>query len=141
MRLTSKKKSITLNPPRQLPDPMSIFASLKDKLTQYIDVYVKLFKLNFMGSTAKLLSYVMFALICMFLVFITMLLMGLGIIEGFVELGLSRVGASFATMGVYILILGIVFALRNNITGFFAGTFLKILTEDNEEDDDKKRKS
>lgn len=117
---------------------MSIFGSLKDKISQYIEVYIKLFKLNFMGSTAKLLSYVMFALICMFIVFITMLLMGLGIVEGFVEMGLSRVAASFATMGVFVLILGIVFALRANITNFFAGTFLRILTEDHEDDEDKK---
>jgi len=117
---------------------MSIFGSLKDKVTQYIEVYIKLFKLNFMGSTAKLLSYVMFALICMFIGFITMMLLGLGIVEGFVELGLNRVGATFATMGVFILIMGIAFGLRTNITNFFAGAFLKILTEDTEEDEEKK---
>lgn len=118
---------------------MSIFGSLKDKVTQYIEVYVKLFKLNFMGSTAKLLSYVMFSLICMFIGFITMMLLGLGIVEGFVELGLNRVGATFAAMGVFILILGLAFALRTNITNFFAGTFLKILTEDAHEDDEEKK--
>ncbi len=117
---------------------MSIFGSIKDKITQYIDVYIKLFKLNFMGSTAKLLSYFMFAMICMFIVFITALLMGMGIVETFVAIGLPKVGAYFATMGIYVIILFIVIVLRMNITSFFANAFLKVLTEDDDDDDNDK---
>ena len=118
---------------------MSIFGSLKDKLTQYIDVYVKLFKLNFMGSTAKLLSYFMFSLICMFLVFIMVLLMGLGIVELFMMLGMAKAWAFFATLGVYLLILIVIMALRRNITTFFAGAFLKVLTDDKDESNDNEK--
>lgn len=114
---------------------MNVFGSVKDKLIQYVEVYVKLFKLNFMGSTAKLLSYFMFALICMFLVFIVVLLMGLGIVETFILLGMAKAWAFFATLGIYLLILTIVIMLRENITGFFAGTFLKLLTEEGNDED------
>ncbi len=119
---------------------MSIFGSFKDKITQYIEVYIKLFKLNFMGSTARLLSYFMFAMICMFIVFIAMLLMGMGIVEIFVVIGLSKVGAYFATMGIYVLILLMAIGLRKKITTFFAGAFLSVLTEDvdDEVEDNKK---
>jgi len=49
---------------------MNIFGQLKEKLTEYVDVYVRLFKINFIGRTANLLSYFMFAMICMLIVFL-----------------------------------------------------------------------
>lgn len=120
---------------------MNIFGSIKEKVTQYIDVHVKLMKLNLMGSASKLMSYLMFAMICMFIVFAVILLLGFGIAETFVSLGLSRVGSYFATFGIYLLLLLAVVGLRKNITNFFAGTFLKVLTDDSDDDDNESQKN
>lgn len=115
---------------------MSIFGSIKDKIAQYIDVHVKLIKLNLMGSAAKLLSFFMFALICMFIVSTAILLLGLGTAEALIAAGLSKVAAYFATFGIYLLLLLVVMALRKNISNFFAGTILKILTSNQDDTDD-----
>lgn len=115
---------------------MNIFGSIKEKVTEYVDVQVKLIKLNLIGSASKVMSYLMFALVCMFLMFAVILLLGFGIAETFVSLGLSRVGAYFSTFGLYVLLMVLVVALRANITGFFAGTFLRVLTDDEDENED-----
>ncbi|MBC7555006.1 MAG: hypothetical protein H7257_13640 [Taibaiella sp.] len=116
---------------------MSIFGSLKSTVAQYADVYIRLFKLNLIDKTSSLLSYVMFALICMFISFCTMLLLAFGIVELFCYMGLTRVASCFITMGVYILFLVIIVAMRKSITGMFAGTFIRIMTEEDKEKDNR----
>lgn len=115
---------------------MNIFGSIKEKITAYIDVQVKLVKLNLMSSTAKVLSYLMFSFICMFIVFVIISFMGLGIAETFITLGMARVGAYFATMGVFIVLLVLAVGLSKNITNSFAGVFIRLLTEQRDDDDD-----
>ena len=48
---------------------MGILNQLKEKITQYLNVYIKLFKINFIGRSASLFSYFLFALICLFIAF------------------------------------------------------------------------
>ncbi len=116
---------------------MSIFASIKDAVAKYAEVYIKLLKVNAIGKTSSLMAYVMFALICMMLMFCTMLLLGFGLVEVFCVLGLSRVMAFVATFGVYLLMLFSALAMRKGITRAFAGAFVRILTEgDNENNED-----
>ena len=117
---------------------MSIFSSLKDKVTQHVEVYVKLFKLNFIDRTSNLLSYFMFAMICMLLMVCIMLFLGFGLSELFqVACGMSKMWAFFSTLGVYVIILIIVMGLRKNVTRFFASGFIRALTEGDEEDEKK----
>jgi len=118
---------------------MSIFGSLKEKVTQHVEVYVKLFKLNFIGRTANLLSYFMFAMICLMLLLCIVLFMGFGMVEMFIIFGLPKMGAFFATFGMYIIFLLIVIAAREKITRFFATGVIRVLTEGDEDDDDKKK--
>ena len=117
---------------------MSIFSSIKEKVAQHVDVYVRLFKLNFIDRTANLLSYFMFAMICMLLVFCIVLLMGLGMVEGFMILGLSKMASFFAALGVYVLMLAIIIGLRKSITRFFASGVIRVLTEGDEDDNESK---
>ena len=112
---------------------MSIFSSIKDKIAEYVELYIKLAKLNFMGSTARLIGYFMFALICLLLVACIMILLGFGIAEGFVELGMGRVAAFFTTVGVYVFLLLVLIGLRKNITHYFAGSFISVMTEGEDE--------
>ena len=113
---------------------MGLLSALKEKITQYVDVYVKLFKINFIGHTASLLSYFMFAMIGLFMVFCILLLAGLGITEAFVAAGLAKALAFLITIGIYLLLLFILFACRKMITRFFAGIIIGIMTESDEED-------
>ena len=113
---------------------MSIFSQLKDKITRYIDVNIKLVKINFIERTSGVLSYVIFAMILLFIVFCIMLLLGFGLTEEFVEMGLSRAVSFFITIGIYLLLFIIVIALRKNITRFFAGKIINVMTESDNED-------
>ena len=114
---------------------MSIFSSLKEKVTQHVEVYVKLFKLNFIGRTANLLSYFMFAMICLMLVLCMFIILGLGMTELFIAGGLSKLASFFVTLGVYAVLLLIIVALRTKITRFFATGFIRALTEGDDEDE------
>lgn len=112
---------------------MGILSALKEKVTQYVDVYVKLLKINFIGRTAHLLSYFMFAMIGLFLVFCILLFTGLGLVEIFVVVGMSKMAAFFITIGIYLLLLFIVLACRKAITRFFASSIIRVMTEGDEE--------
>ena len=85
-----------------------------------------------MGSTAKLMSYFIFTMICLFVVFSIMVLLGFALVEGLIDMGLGRTAAFFTTTGIYICVLLILMGLRKNITRFFAGSIISVLTDDEE---------
>ena len=114
---------------------MSIIDSLKNKISQYTDVYIKLFQLNLISKTSSLLSYFMFAIINIFLVFTIVTLMGFGLTAAWVAMGVPVVAAFFITVGIYLFLLFILVGLRKSVTRFFAGAFIRVLTEgDNDEE-------
>ncbi len=115
---------------------MGIFSQIKDKITQYIEVNVKLIKLNVIGKTAGVVSYLLFGFIALFIVFAIVIFLGMGISEALVDAGMMRSAAYFITMGVYILLLVIFLAMRKKVTGFFAGGVIASMTDDGEEGDD-----
>ena len=116
---------------------MSILSGLKEKVTQYVDVYVKLFKINFISRTANLLSYFIFLLICLFIVLCILLFIGFGLAELFILLGLTKMAAFFLVIAIYVLFLIIIFSLRNNITRFFATGIIRVMTEGDEDEKEK----
>ncbi len=113
---------------------MGIFTQLKEKVAQYVNVYVKLFKINFIGRTSNIFSYFLFALICLFIFFCIILFIGFGLTEVFVEAGLSKMLSFFLVVVIYVLMLIMVVALRKRVTRIFAAEFIKILTEDDEKE-------
>ena len=115
---------------------MSIFSELKERITQYIDVQVRLFKINLIGRSANLFSYFLFSLICLFIFFCVILFTGFGLTEVFINAGLSKMASFFIVIGIYIVLLVVVVALRKKITRFFAGGFIRVLTEGDDEDDE-----
>lgn len=117
---------------------MSILNTLKEKIKDYADVYIKLLKLNFIEHTAKIISYLMFGMVCLFIVFGIVLFIGFGISEAFIAMGLSRVASFFITVGIYILLLALVIALRKNITNSVASGVINAMTDDDDDDDKKK---
>ena len=117
---------------------MGMINQLKEKVTRYVDVHVKLFKLNFIGRTANIMSYFMFALISLFIVFCIILFLGLGLTEAFMLAGLTKMVSFFLTIGVYFVLLLVVVMLRKNITRFFASTFIKVLTDGDDDEPEEK---
>jgi hypothetical protein len=92
---------------------------------------------NVIGITANLFSYVIFTLICLFIFLCLIVFSGLAVSEGFVEAGLSRMSAYFITTGIYLLLLLLALGLRKKITGFFAGSIIKVITQDEEKEGEK----
>lgn len=111
---------------------MGIFSFFKDKIAQYVDVRIRLFKLNFIGRTASLLSFLMFGMIVIFIFFCIILFVGFGLTEFFILLGLTKLASFLITIGVYILLLAIVIACRKQITKFFASSIINVMTEGDE---------
>ena len=114
---------------------MSILSPIIDKVKRFIDVHISLLKVNVIGRTSVLLSYLMFGMITLFVLLCIILFFGFGITEIFVSAGFSKLAAYFATMGVYVLLLAGVFAARKPITRYFANNFIKVMTEDDGEDE------
>jgi hypothetical protein len=122
---------------------MSIFSQFTNKIARYVDVRVKLVKITLIEKTSALLSYFMYALIALFIVFCILLFCGFGLLEAFVMAGLSRMAASFITLGIYCLMLFALIALRKNIIRGFSNLFVSVMTDagrkDDDDDDDDKR--
>lgn len=117
---------------------MNIFGSIKDAIAKYAEVYIKLLKVNVIGKTSGLVAYVMYAFIFLLLFFCAMILFGFAVTEGLCALGLPRVASFFITFGLYLLMMVLLGIWRRSITGFFTNTFIRILTEgDNENNEDK----
>ena len=116
---------------------MSIFSKIKGKITTYLDVYIRLIKVNFIGQTANILSYFLFAMICLFILFAIILFTGFGVTESFIAMGIPKLGAFFITVGVYVLLLALVLACRKGITNFFASGVITVMTEQDDAGDQK----
>jgi len=116
---------------------MNILATIKEKILEYLDVHIKLLKLNFIGQTSKVVSYFLFAFICLFIVFAIVLFLGFGLTEIFMALGLSKLVSFFVTIAAYILILAIVVGCRKGITNFFASGIIAAMSGEEKQKDDK----
>lgn len=118
---------------------MNLFGKWKDKATEYIDVRVQLMKLKFIERTSKVLSSLMFGFVLLIISLTVLVFMGFGIMETFSSWFNSRIGGAFATSGVFLLLLFIFIGVRGRIMAAFAGIFIRTLTDDPDDDDEKKQ--
>ena len=110
-----------------------MFSNVKEKITRHIQIRVDLLKLEVIQRSSGIMSYFMFALICLFIFFSVIMFLGFGLSELFIDAGMSR-GASFLlTTGLYVLLLTTIILLRGKITRFFSSTVISILTENSQE--------
>ena len=110
-----------------------IFNGLRDKITRYIDLRIRLLKLSAIEAASVLMSNLIFLLICLFLFFCILLFAGFGMAECMTDAGLSRAAAFFCTFGIYVVVLLLALVCRKGITGFFTSTFIKGLTAADQE--------
>lgn len=120
---------------------MNLFTRWKDKATEYVDVRLGLFKLSFIERTSTLLGNVMISFLYLFVSLAVLIFLGLGLVETFSALLDSRVGGAFATAGIFVFLLLMLFMLRKTIINAFAGIFIKILTANDDEDDEQTEKT
>ncbi|XZF16687.1 phage holin family protein [Chitinophagaceae bacterium MMS25-I14] len=113
---------------------LDFFNNWKDRIAQYVDVRFQLFKLEFIDRTSNVLSYVLYALGMLFLFIAILIFFGIGLGEWFSEMLGSRTGGYFATAGVYLVLMLIVVALRKKFISALSGIFIRILTEDKDDD-------
>jgi len=116
---------------------MNLFTSWKDKASEFIDVRVGLFKLGLIERTSTLFGNLILAFIYLFITLAILTFLGFGLMETFAAmLGGNRVGGAFITAGVFALLLVILFLVRTVLVRSFAGIFVRILTESNDDDDE-----
>ena len=113
---------------------MNIFGQLKEKLSQFIEVQLKLLKLGIISNVSNVFSYLIFIFVCLFLFFCTFIFASFGIIEWLTETGLSKTISYFIVTGGYLLLLALILVLRKSFTRFFANGFVKHLTADEGDD-------
>lgn len=119
---------------------MSFIDKWKDKIAHYVDVRLSLIKLGFIERTSNILSYLIFVFIGLFLAISVLLFVGIGVGEYFSEVLDSRAGGFFITAGFYVLLLVLMFMLRVPVTTAFSSAFIRILTDDGPDDEDKEGK-
>lgn len=113
-----------------------LFGSIKEKVISYVEVNVNLFKIKLIGRTSNVMSYFMFALVVLILLCCILLFFGYALTEVFFDAGLSR-GVSYLLTGViYCVFLVVVLLVRGSVTRFFSNTFISILTESDDQDED-----
>jgi hypothetical protein len=121
---------------------MSFIGNWKDKIAHYLEVRLGLIKLGLIERVSNVLSYLIFVFIGLFLSVSVLIFLGIGIGEYFAAVFDSRAGGFFATAGLYILLLIVMFLLRLPLTNAFSGMFIRIMTAtepDTDEEDPRKR--
>jgi hypothetical protein len=114
-----------------------MFSNLKEKISRHIQVRLDLVRIEVVERSSAVMSYLIFALICLFIFFAVLLFVGFGLAEVLYDMGMSR-GASFlTTTGIYILVFILVVLLRRNIIRLFSDLFIRVMTEDEEDENEK----
>ncbi len=113
----------------------------KDKITDQIDTRIQIIKLDFVGRTSQVLSYLIFTIICLFLLLPVLLFLGMALGEYFSELLDSRGGGYLLTSLVFILLICLLIAIRKRFILAFTNLFIGVMTDnDGDDDDDEEQK-
>jgi hypothetical protein len=115
---------------------MNIFTRWKDKATDYIDVRLGLLKLSFVQRTSTVLGTLLISFIYLFVGLGAFIFIGIALMETFISMLDSRIGGAFLTAGLFVLLFAVLFMMRKSITSAIAGVFVRILTENDEDDED-----
>lgn len=109
----------------------------KDKIMDYVDVRLRVVKLDFIERTSQVLSFFTFTIVCFLLVLPILLFTGIGAAEFAADLVGSRGGGYLIITGIYLLMLGLLFMYRKQFLKKFTGLFIKVMTDHDEEDEEK----
>ncbi len=105
----------------------------KDKITGYIDMRLQLIKLDIAGRVSNVLSYTIFIILCIVFLLPFLLFSGMGLAELMSDLVQSRAGGFAITSGIYLLIMLLLLVFRKRIINAFAGMFIGVMTDGDDE--------
>ncbi len=108
--------------------------SVKDKITQYIQLRLEIIRLEFIERTSNVMGYFAFIILSFFLLFLITLFIGLGLAEWFSALLQSRTIGYFATGGAFLLITAVFFACNKKLVRFFADKMVWMLSQTKKEE-------
>ncbi len=120
---------------------LDIISKWKDKLLGYVATQVRIAQLSFIERVSGLMSYFIFAIILIFIVFGVFLFLGFGVAELFTAMVNSRIGGFFLAAACYVLLAGILIALRKKILKRLSDVFINVLTEKQGDDEDEEKGS
>jgi uncharacterized membrane protein YqjE len=115
---------------------MNIIGKWRDKATRYVDVRLQLIKLGVIERASNVLGSMMLGFILLFLAFSMLIFMGMGLMKAMSIWLDSEVAGSFATAGIFLVLILLFVGLRTKIKNIFAGLFVGIITASDEEEDD-----
>ena len=117
---------------------MNLFGKWKDKATEYVDVRIQLAKLRFIERASHVIGHLVLGFVMISTMIAVLFFMGIGIMETLAVWLDTRVGAAFATAGLFVLLIAAIYGMRKKILLSVAGIFIRIMTDpgDDEDDDD-----
>jgi hypothetical protein len=116
-----------------LKNPIS---SLKDKVTQYIQLKFELIRLEVIERLVNVMGYFAFIIISIFLFFFLGFFVFLGIAEMLAAVFDSRASGYFATAGIILVLVVLIIMSGKRIIRFFAGRMVSMLTKKKEKKED-----
>lgn len=115
---------------------MNFFTKWKDKISQNIGDKLQAVKLEAIDKITAVLGYLIFTFIAIFFTLTILIFLGIGLGEVLSDAFDSRAAGYFATAGVYMLLIGLLFVFRTAIVDGFASIFIRMLTAQDDDDDD-----
>ncbi len=107
----------------------------KKRLLRYADLQFRLVRLDFIHRTSSLLSHLIFIFAGLFLGFAVLLFLGFWIGEWGATAMNSRTAGFGLSIGLYVLLILLLFAFRKPILNGFASQFVRVLTSQSEDED------
>jgi hypothetical protein len=113
---------------------MNIFSKLKDKIVEYIDVNIRLLKINLIEQISRIFGYFIYIIIILFILLAVLLFAGFGMAELFTQLVNSRWLGYSITFVIYFFMLWIFIARRRKIVKKISNAFIRVVTEPDEDE-------
>ncbi len=114
---------------------MNLFANWKEKASNFIDVRLGLFKLSLIERTSKVFGQLVLTFIYAFVGLIVLAFVGIGLMEVLGGLLQSRMAGAFLTAAIFLILLLLLLAMRRTLLRSFVNLFVRLLTEEDDEDD------
>jgi len=115
------------------------FTSFKERIVEYFQLRFEIAKLELIEKVVNVLSYLLFTIVVLFLLFTTILFLGFGVAIWLSDIMQSNFAGYFATFGIILLLVVIVLWQSKSIINFFANKILIALSASVASHNNKKR--
>lgn len=111
-------------------------SSIKDKVTQYIQLKFELIRLEVIERLVNVMGYFAFIIIAIFLFFFLGFFVFMGVAEWLGNVMNSPAGGYFATAGIILVLVVLIVMCSKPIIRFFAGRLVGMLTKPKDHKDE-----